>query len=165
MNDILRLTLIVLLLTITLAAYFLVIGALFSNRVAKTQTSLNLTPGRSFGLGMVNFFFFGTIALILLMLIDGNANRVNDIVRVILFFPAVGVLAFLGSLLSFGLTGIVKELGSRIAPEHEPRKQLVIGSVLLTVACALPFVGWFLLLPYVAFTGIGATILGFFQKS
>jgi len=165
MNDILRLTLIVLLLTITLAAYFLVIGALFSNRVAKTQTSLNLTPGRSFGLGMVNFFFFGTIALILLMLIDGNANRVNDIVRVILFFPAVGVLAFLGSLLSFGLTGIVKELGSRIAPEHEPRKQLVIGSVLLTIACALPFVGWFLLLPYVAFTGIGATILGFFQKS
>lgn len=165
MNDILRLTLIVLLLTITLAAYFLVIGALFTNRVAKTQTSLNLTPGRSFGLGMVNFFFFGTIALILLMLIDGNANRVNDIVRVILFFPTIGVLAFLGILLSFGLAGIVKELGSRIAPEHEPRKQLVIGSVLLTIACALPLVGWFLLLPYVAFTGIGATILGFFQKS
>ena len=44
MTDILRLTLIVLLLTVTLAAYFLVIGALFTNRVAKTQTSLNLTP-------------------------------------------------------------------------------------------------------------------------
>ena len=165
MTDILRLTLIILLLTVTLSAYFLVIGALFTARVAKTQASLNLTPGRSFGLGMVNFFFFGTIALILLMLIDGNANRVNDIVRVILFFPAVGVLAFLGILLSFGLAGIVQELGSRIAPEHEPRKQLVIGSALLTIACALPFVGWFLLLPYVTFTGIGATILGFFQKS
>jgi hypothetical protein len=37
--------------------------------------------------------------------------------------------------------------------------------VILCIACALPFVGWFLLLPFVAFTGIGATILGFFQKS
>ena len=165
MTDILRIFFIVLMLTVTLAAYFLVVGALFAHRVAKTQSIINQTPGHAFGLGLVNFLFFGTIAFILLTLIDGNANRVNEILRVILFFPTVGVLAFLGVLLSFGMTGMVKELGARIVPEQEPRRQLLIGSAILVFACALPFVGWFLLLPYISFVGIGATILGFFQRA
>lgn len=165
MTDILRLTFIFLVLIISLTAYFFVINAFFAKRIEKTQFCLSNLPGRSFGLGLVNGFFFGTIALVLLTLIDANANRVNEIVRVILLFPTIGVLAFLGILLSFGMTGMVRELGLRIAPEQEARKQLIIGSAVLALACALPFVGWFLLLPYVAFTGIGATILGFFQKS
>jgi hypothetical protein len=44
-------------------------------------------------------------------------------------------------------------------------KRNLWSAVILCIACALPFVGWFLLLPYVAFTGIGATILGFFQRA
>lgn len=164
MTDILRNTYIVFVLTLSLTAYFFIIHALFPKRIEKTQYSLSNQTGRSFGLGLVNGFFFGTIALILLTFIDSGANRVNEVARIGLLFPTVGVLVFLGILLSLGLTGMVKELGLRIAPEQESRKQLVVGSVLLVCACALPFVGWFLLLPYIAFTGIGATILGFFQK-
>ena len=59
MTDILRIFFIVILLPITLAAYFLVIGALFTSRVTKTQSIINQTSGRAFGLGLVNFFFFG----------------------------------------------------------------------------------------------------------
>ncbi|MBL8103016.1 MAG: hypothetical protein JNM02_10830, partial [Anaerolineales bacterium] len=66
MTDILRIFFIVILLTITLAAYFLVIGALFTSHVTKTQSIINQTSGRAFGLGFVNFFFFGLIAFVML---------------------------------------------------------------------------------------------------
>ena len=112
MTDILRLTLIILLLTITLAAYFLVIGALFTSRVAKTQTSLSLTPGRSFGLGMVNFFFFGLIAFVMLSL----AENAGSFVKGILTIPALLLLAFLSVLLSLGLTAPVQHLTERLFP-------------------------------------------------
>ena len=70
MTERLRLTLLVLLLTVTRADYFHVIATLFTTRVAKTQTSINITPRRSFGLGMVNFFFFGLIAFVMLLLAE-----------------------------------------------------------------------------------------------
>ena len=60
MTDILRIFFIIILLTIALAAYFLVIGALFANRAAKTQRVITAMPGRSFGVGLVNFAFLGT---------------------------------------------------------------------------------------------------------
>ncbi len=161
MTDIFRATFIIFLLTITLAAYFLVIGALFTARVAKTQTSLNLTPGRSFGLGMVNFFFFGLIAFVLLSL----AENAGSFVKGILTLPALIILTFLTILLSLGLTATVQHLAERLFPDLVNWKRNLWSAVILCIACALPFVGWFLLLPYVAFTGIGATILGFFQKS
>lgn len=161
MNDILRLTLIILLLTITLTAYFLVIGALFTSRVAKTQSSLSLTPGRSFGLGMVNFFFFGLIAFVMLSL----AENAGSFVKGTLTIPALLILAFLSILLSLGLTATVQHLAERLFLDMPVWKRNLWSSVILCIACAMPFVGWFLLIPYIAFVGIGATILGFLQKS
>ena len=73
MSDILRIFFIIILLTVALAAYFLVIGALFANRVAKTQSAVNQAPGRSFGIGMVNFLFFGLIVVVLFSVAE-NAN-------------------------------------------------------------------------------------------
>lgn len=161
MTDILRLTLAILLLTITLAAYFLVIGALFPNRVTKTQSIINLTPGRSFGLGMVNFLFFGVIAFVMLSL----AENTGSFVKGILTIPALLILAFLSALLSLGLTATVHHLAERLFPDMSAWKRNFWSAIILCIACSLPFVGWFLLLPYVGFVGIGATILGFFQKS
>jgi len=163
MTDILRIFFIALLLIVTITAYFMVIGALFANRITKTQHAIVAMPGRSFGVGLVNFLFFGVIAFVLLSLTDG-ANRVDNFVRVILLFPTVAVLVFLGILLTFGLVGTANILGERIFPEHAILMQKAMGAVILCVACALPFAGWFLLLPYVSFTGIGAFILGLFQR-
>ncbi|MBL8100095.1 MAG: hypothetical protein JNK81_13000 [Anaerolineales bacterium] len=153
----------VLLLTISLTSYFLVINALFTNRVSKTQNIIHQTAGRSFGLGLVNALFFGAIGLFLLMLLDGN--RVPDLLRVILIFPTFIVWAFLFSLMSIGLTSMVKNLSEKIFPDLTSWKQIVWGSVVLCFACALPFVGWFLLIPFILFISIGAAILGIVQKS
>jgi len=55
-------------------------------------------------------------------------------------------------------------IGERIFPDLSISKQTIWGTACLSLACALPFVGWFLLLPYVGLTGIGAVILGFLQS-
>jgi hypothetical protein len=110
MTDILRIFFIVILLTITLSAYFLVIGALFTNRVTKTQSIINQTSGRAFGLGLVNFFFFGLIAFVMLSL----AENAGSFVKGVLTIPALLILAFLSMLLSLGLTGMVNVLGERL---------------------------------------------------
>ena len=161
MTDILRLLFIVLLLTVSLAAYFLVVSAFFPHRVDKAQRALNQMAGRAFGVGLINFLFFGVLAIVLFSV----AESTSGLIRAILTFPALIITSFLTVLLTFGLAGIVRELGARLFPEQSAWRHTVWGSAVLTLACALPFVGWFVLVPAVAVVGIGATILGFFQRN
>ncbi len=161
MTDILRIFFIVILLTVTLAAYFLVIGVLFTSRVTKTQAIINQTSGRAFGLGLVNFLFFGLIAFVFISV----AENTGSFVKGVLTLPALVILAFLTVLLSLGLTGMVNVLGERLFSDMSLWKRNIWSAVILCFACALPFVGWFLLLPYISFVGIGASILGFFQRN
>ena len=159
MTDILRLFFIIILLTIGLAAYFLVISTLFANRVTRAQRVINQMPARAIGVGLVNFLFFGVIAMILFSVAE-NANGA----KAILTLPALLITALLVITLSFGLAGVVNVLGERILPEHSSLKKSIGGAVLLSFACALPFVGWFLLLPYASLLGFGAVILSLFQR-
>jgi sorbitol-specific phosphotransferase system component IIBC len=164
MTDILRLLTIVLLLTVSLTAYLLVINALFPTRVEKTQRVIDQMPARAFGVGLVNFLFFGVILVVLFTITDGNANRVNSVIRIILLIPTLALTALLVAILSFGFAGMVRVLGERILPEFNIVKRSIWSAVILSFACALPFVGWFILLPYTGFIGFGAVILGFFQR-
>lgn len=159
MEDIFRTLLIFILLTLSLCSYFLVLGALFPNRIAKAQRAAMQLPWRSLGLGFVNLFFFGSIGIVLMSV----SSEAGGIVQ-ILFVPAFLILGVLVILLSIGLTGIVNDLGARLFPNLPVWKQTASGSAVLTFACGLPFVGWFLLLPGVLFLAVGATILGFFQR-
>ncbi len=160
MTEILRLLLIVILLTISLAAYFLVIGTLFTARVDKTQRVINQMPGRAFGVGLVNFLFFGVIAIVLFSVAEGAGGFIKGVLTI----PALLITALLAVLLSIGLTGMVNIFSARIFADMAPWKRNIWGSAILCFACALPLVGWFLLFPYLGFVGVGAVILGFFQR-
>ena len=160
MSDIVRLFLILLLLIAGFAAYFLVLNALFASRVTRTRSIAQLMPGRSFGIGLVNFLFFTVIALVLLSI----AENAGPFIRGVLTIPALIILAVLAIALSLGLAGMSNLIGERIFPDLPVWKQTLWGTVCLSLACALPFVGWFLLLPYTGFVGIGAVILGFLQR-
>ncbi len=160
MSDIARLLVIIVLLLVGLSAYFLVLNALFAVRITQTRTVAQSMPARSFGIGLVNFLFFGVIAIVLLSV----AENAGPFIKAVLSFPAIVILAFLAIVLSLGLAGMSNIIGERILPELSGWKQTLWGTVCLTLACALPFVGWFLLLPYVGLTGFGAVILGFFQR-
>lgn len=160
MNDILRLLLIILLLTISLASYFLVIGTLFTSRVDKTQRVINQISGRAFGVGLVNFLFFGVIAVTLFAI----AENASGFIKGVLTIPALLITILLTALLSIGLTGMVNIVSEKLFPDMGGWKRVFWGSAILCFACALPFAGWFLLFPFVSFVGVGAVILGFFQR-
>jgi hypothetical protein len=160
MSDIPRNFSIIALLTIGLAAYFLVVGALFPQRVEKIKSIVRSMPGRSFGIGLVNFVFFAALALVLFSL----AENAGAFIKGILTIPAILITAFLAVMLSFGFAALTNIIGERLLPDAVPLKQTLWGSVCLSLACVLPFVGWFLLLPYTGFLGVGAFILGLFQR-
>ena len=160
MPDIVRLFLVIPLLLAGFTAYFLVLNALFAPRVTKTRSIAQSMPGRSFGIGLVNFLFFAVIALVLLSI----AENAGPFIRGVLTIPAIIILALLAIALSLGLAGMSSMIGERVFPDLSGWKQTLWGSVCLSLACALPYVGWFLLLPYVGFVGIGAVLLGFLQS-
>jgi|SRR5919109_2330429 hypothetical protein len=160
MSDILRLILALILLTIGLSTYFLVMNALFLPRVTTAKTIIQSMPARAFGIGLVNFVFFFVIAAVLLSV----AENTGPFIRGVLTIPALIILAFLTIMLSLGLAGMSNLVGERIFPDYLGWRQTFWGTVCLSLACALPFVGWFLLLPYIGFVSVGAVILGFFQR-
>jgi len=151
---------IILLLDAGLVAYFFVISALFPGRVSLAHAIANRMPGRAFALGLVNFLFFAAIVFVLLSL----ADRVGGLVKIILTVPALVITVLFFIALSFGLPGIASLVGERVFPDHNPWRRLAAGVLLLGIGSAVPLVGWFLLLPYIGFSAIGAVILTFFQK-
>jgi hypothetical protein len=116
-------------------------------------------PARALGIGFVNFVFFAVIALVLFSV----AENTGPFLKGVLTIPALIILAFLAIALSLGLAGMSNLIGERIFPDLPAWKQMLWATVCLALACALPIVGWFLLLPYVGLVGIGAVILGFLQ--
>src|SRR5690349_5927365 len=161
MSGILQIFIIILPLTVCLVAYFLTANALFPARIGKTKAIIQSMPWRSLGVGLVNFSFFFLIAIVLLSISD---QIDNEFIKGVVMLPALLVIAFILAMLTFGLAGMVNHIGERIMPEISTWKQTVWGSLCLCLACALPFAGWFLLLPYAGFTGMGAFILGVFQR-
>ena len=113
------------------------------------------------GIGFVNFLFFGTITVVLFAIADSVGNGA---IKFIVTIPSLLLATILVILLSLGLSSMVSILGERIFPDLSAWKQLFWGTVILTFASAIPFLGWFLLFPFVALTGFGAVILGFFQR-
>ncbi|MCK5793771.1 MAG: hypothetical protein KAH12_03640 [Anaerolineales bacterium] len=153
--DTLGIILISTLALITLAASLIFIRGLFPVRVSKVQTTLENNWKRSFWLGLVNtilitIFVFGFGSL-------GNGSP-------LFYFPAFAMYgAFLIGLL-FGLSAFVQILGERLFPDLNPVKRDVkVGSVFL-LSSLLPFVGWFLLFPYVICLSVGAVVITLFQN-
>lgn len=161
MTEILRVTLLVILLSISFACYFLVVSTLFSGRVEKTLRIAKQMPGRSLGIGFVNFLFFGAIAVALFAVAEGVGS---GFIRFITLVPALVIAAVLAILLSLGLSAMIAVLGERIFPDFPAWRKSFWAAVVLAFASAIPTVGWFLLLPYVSLTGFGAVILGFVQR-
>ena len=160
MNEPIQPVLALTLLAIMLVPFFIVTGALFPARTAKIKATIDLMTGRSFTVGLVNVVFFFAIALVLFTLSD----KTEGFLKAVLFIPALLIAAVLAAALGLGLTGMVNLIGERVFPAQPAWRHTLWGTLLLAIACAVPFVGWFLLLPYVGCTGIGAFILGFFPS-
>jgi hypothetical protein len=161
MNELLTVSLTIAILTLNLIPFFIALVTLFPARAAKTQDVANRMPGRSFVIGLVNFLFLLLISLALFSL----SERVEGLLKVILLFPALVVTILLAIALSFGLGSMAQLIGERLVPAQSAWKRTLWGTLLLGLGGSVPLLGWFLLLPYAAWVGMGAFIIGFFQKT
>lgn len=161
MTELLTVSLAIVFLTLNLIPFFIVLTILFPARIAKTLEVANRTPGRAFVIGLVNFIFFLVIGLALFSL----SEKVDGLLKAILTFPALIIAVLLSIALSFGLGSISNLIGERLAPTRPTWQRTLWGTLLLGLGGSVPFVGWFLLLPYAAWVGMGAFIISFFQKT
>ena len=136
------------LVSLTLVALFVAMGALFPKQIFDVKSRSSSMPGRSFLLGLINVIFVSVIV----------AALFPQLLGLILF--AVLVIG-----LAFGLAGMAPLIGERLLPESGAVRQASWGAAIMVVASLTPFIGWFFLFPYLSFRGLGAFILSLFSRA
>lgn len=137
-----------------LVAMFSVLSALFPALIRRSRAIAEASPRRSFFIGAVNAVFLLAIIGALSTLAEQGAQW--------LALPTVLLLAALVIGVALGLATMVELVGARLFPGDDERRQVAKGAAVLTLACLTPFVGWFGLLSYLVFVGLGAFVAGFF---
>jgi hypothetical protein len=80
------------------------------------------------------------------------------------YLPAFAIYgAFLIGLL-FGFSAFVQILGERLFADLHPVKRDIRAGSIFLLTSLLPFVGWFLLFPYVISLSVGAVVITIFQN-
>jgi hypothetical protein len=137
----------------SLSAFFLVLGVLFQPLVMRTHDACSDLPGRSFVIGLVNTLFVSILALGFTALGDGTGLE-------ILKLPALLLIIIFAIFIAYGLAGMTLIIGERLVPDRNQTTQLMLGSITMILACLTPYIGWFLLTPYLCFRGLGGVLLG-----
>ncbi|MFN8444713.1 MAG: hypothetical protein U0175_28260 [Caldilineaceae bacterium] len=156
MNDLVGLIALIIGSVLSFAAFFAMLDVFFFSWVERTQTMIVSRPRRSFLIGLINLLFFGTLALAFFSLRDQTANDLWSALG--LFLLALILIA-----LSFGLAAVVRITCERLLPSQEGVRQRLLGTAIVAFASLLPGVGWFLLFPFLALTGIGGFVLVLLQ--
>ena len=129
------------------------LAALFPRYSWLAQRAAEESPGRSLLLGAINTAFFLAVSL------PALASEVP-----VLTLVGAVVLAGGASALAIGLSGVAMMVGRRLSPRASGLSAILIGTVVLVLASATPFLGWFVFLPGIVFLGLGAFVLGWFRR-
>lgn len=84
--------------------------------------------------------------------------------------PVIGIagLALLTPLTLLGLASVSEALGRKVfllaGREGSRPVELLVGWPLVVLASSIPFVGWFIIYPYVLLVGMGSVILSVFSS-
>ncbi len=154
MDNIFNLLLLVLFGVVSLLAFFAALMLMLPAPIEKIRKTLEANGGRAMLLGLVNFIFFGVLALLCVWL----AEKVGGVVAGI--FILVGGLVVLGlaALALLGLVALAQLLGTRMGSETTPFLTILRGGGLLLLAGLAPYIGWFLFTPLALWAGLGAAI-------
>lgn len=145
MDDIIRLLISLIVLAVTLPAFFTSLIYLMPYRTLEIQNSIVQGPRRSFLIGGINALFFGLVIAVFANEGDGGG------------LIAMLVLLFVSALAFMGLASFVKILQERIFGNDDFTSTLKTA-VLFTGALLTPIVGWFIVLPILSVMGLGASI-------
>ena len=145
---------------VSLLAFFAALMLLLPVPVTQTQGRLETSGGRSLLLGLVNFIFFGLLAVLGAWL----AQQTGGLLAGILMLFAGIILLVLAAFILLGLVALASLLGGRIGPEASPFITVLRGGGLLLLAMLAPYVGWFLFTPLAVWAGLGAAISAILRK-
>ena len=147
---------------ITLTAFITLVGKVFTSTASKCADAIRVSMWRSFLIGIVNAVFFIFLAA---AMFNFSKSQLNGLLGGLVNIIAVAILVTLGILASIGLSGFSSWLEERIqAGEHTLAASLK-SSLLLVLACMAPFVGWFLLTPFVIAIALGSAIQVVFRRT
>lgn len=158
--EILRITLLIPLVGATIIALFAALNLLLPAEIEKTRKNLENSLGRSLLLGVVNFIFFAVLALATFWLSEQTSGLLAGIFIFLAGIIATGMTIF--SLL--GLTTFANILGERIGNAKTPFISDLRGGTLFLLAALAPYIGWFLFLPLMLWTGFGAAISALIRR-
>ena len=131
-------------------ALLLVVAAVWPGFTMRAKANLEVSPGKSFMVGLVNYVFLGAIILV--------AANLGPAAVIGLLLAGVLLVATL-----LGLPAAALLVGERLHQlrEREATRwdELLAGGVALYLAVLLPLVGWFLLLPTLCLWSFGAATL------
>jgi len=150
--DILQWFLLILGAFLTLNAYWLGARALCPNTVARARSQYELRPVRVSLIGALITFPTALLAILL-------ASKVpHPVVQM----GAVGLLLVLSLVGLVGSAGLAERIGQGLPSPHDasqPWRQVLRGGLVLGLSFLMPFLGWFLLLPWTLISGVGAWYL------
>lgn len=142
---------------ISVLALFNVVLVLFKSRVEEAKQIARDSGGRSLAIGFVNALLITALCVGLWALGDNTAFPL---------FSALGLILMIALVIAmiFGLTAMAVLVSERVLPEARGWRQLAGGGGMLVLASLTPYVGWFLLFPYVVFRGLGGIIQSFVRS-
>lgn len=158
--EILGIALLVPLGGITIIALFGAVNLLLPVTVEKISSNLENSLGRSLLIGVVNFIFFGVLALALFWLSEQSGKGL----RGLFIFLAGIILVGIAIVALFGLSAFAKLIGERIGGRKTPFTSDLRGGALLLLAALAPYIGWFIFTPLVLWAGFGASISAILRK-
>lgn len=136
-------------LGLSIPGYLTLLWLLFPATVARAQVRLEHTPWRCFWLGGVLTALFTIPIVVLLALPFGPAQLAG---------ASLWVLAL--ALAGVGVAGLVAKMAAQWrAPQAgriSPASAFVRSALVLELGVAVPVIGWFVVLPLVTVTGLGA---------
>jgi hypothetical protein len=146
--------LVILLIGSGLAAFTVLCNAMLPDFVRRARDQAAQRTRRAFLIGLVNFVFFGLIALALLSARFAPLKFVGVTVATI-------VLTFVG----LGASVIALWVGEHLRPnDTSVMRQVLAGIVTVELAEIVPLVGWIVVPLLCGSIGLGSVILAMFQR-
>jgi hypothetical protein len=161
-NNIFALIFIVLFGGAGLISIFVVTSVLLPAFLERARTALEVSPGRSLLLGLINFLCIGVLDALLIWV----AQLIKSIMIVSGILIVIGglVTSILTLLAFLGLASLANLLGHHIGEPKNEFMAILRGGVLLILAGITPFIGWFAFTPLVILTALGAAIQAVFRR-
>jgi hypothetical protein len=156
MADVFKILFLILGLIITSISYWLLFEGLCTKLVDKAQRRYTERPWRTLFTGLA-IGLPATFVAVAAMDTGPGGQFIG--------FVLASTLILAGLL---GSTGLARHLGAQLHTEadaNQPWRRVLRGGTVLAVACVLPVVGWFVVLPAILASGLGATVLVLVKRS